>query len=47
MLRIEDTDLERSTKASEEALLEDLIWLGLKWDEGLFVVFMNFMRREM
>ncbi|CAH9078588.1 unnamed protein product [Cuscuta europaea] len=34
ILRIEDTDLERSTKESEEAVLSDLSWLGLKWDEG-------------
>ncbi|RYQ88041.1 hypothetical protein Ahy_B09g095484 isoform B [Arachis hypogaea] len=34
VLRIEDTDLERSTKESEEALLRDLSWLGLGWDEG-------------
>ncbi|KAK4747710.1 hypothetical protein SAY87_014296 [Trapa incisa] len=34
VLRIEDTDLERSTKESEEALLRDLSWLGLDWDEG-------------
>lgn len=34
ILRIEDTDLERSTKESEEALLRDLSWLGLNWDEG-------------
>ncbi|XP_058208859.1 glutamate--tRNA ligase, chloroplastic/mitochondrial isoform X2 [Rhododendron vialii] len=34
VLRIEDTDLERSTRASEEALLRDLSWLGLHWDEG-------------
>ncbi|KAK1307334.1 hypothetical protein QJS10_CPA10g00048 [Acorus calamus] len=34
VLRIEDTDLERSTKQSEEALLHDLSWLGLDWDEG-------------
>ncbi|GAB2267563.1 Glutamate--tRNA ligase, chloroplastic/mitochondrial [Dionaea muscipula] len=34
ILRIEDTDLERSTKESEEALLQDLTWLGLNWDEG-------------
>ncbi|KAK4401300.1 Glutamate--tRNA ligase, chloroplastic/mitochondrial [Sesamum angolense] len=36
VLRIEDTDLERSTKESEDALLRDLSWLGLDWDEGLF-----------
>ncbi|WOG87791.1 hypothetical protein DCAR_0207022 [Daucus carota subsp. sativus] len=34
VLRIEDTDLERSTKESEEAVLQDLSWLGLQWDEG-------------
>jgi glutamyl/glutaminyl-tRNA synthetase len=34
ILRIEDTDLERSTKMSEEAVLSDLTWLGLNWDEG-------------
>ncbi|OMP11372.1 Glutamyl/glutaminyl-tRNA synthetase, class Ib [Corchorus olitorius] len=34
VLRIEDTDLERSTRESEEALLRDLTWLGLDWDEG-------------
>ncbi|XP_072971772.1 glutamate--tRNA ligase, chloroplastic/mitochondrial isoform X1 [Typha angustifolia] len=34
ILRIEDTDLERSTKKSEEAVLNDLSWLGLDWDEG-------------
>ncbi|KAJ0976147.1 hypothetical protein J5N97_018112 [Dioscorea zingiberensis] len=34
ILRIEDTDLERSTRKSEEAVLNDLSWLGLDWDEG-------------
>eukprot|EP00250_Pteridium_aquilinum_P019075 c24280_g3_i1 orf=227-2053(-) len=34
ILRIEDTDLERSTRESEEAVLRDLMWLGLEWDEG-------------
>jgi glutamyl-tRNA synthetase/nondiscriminating glutamyl-tRNA synthetase len=34
ILRIEDTDIERSTKASEAGILEDLRWLGLEWDEG-------------
>ncbi|KAI5015145.1 hypothetical protein ZWY2020_056535 [Hordeum vulgare] len=32
VLRVEDTDLERSTKKSEEAVLTDLSWLGLDWD---------------
>jgi glutamyl-tRNA synthetase len=34
ILRIEDTDRERSTEASETAILESLRWLGLEWDEG-------------
>src|SRR5260221_3984915 len=34
ILRIEDTDAERSTKESEQSILEDLKWLGLDWDEG-------------
>jgi len=34
ILRIEDTDAERSTKQSEESILDDLRWLGLEWDEG-------------
>jgi glutamyl-tRNA synthetase len=34
VLRVEDTDLERSTRKSEEAVLADLAWLGLDWDEG-------------
>ena len=34
ILRIEDTDAERSTRESESSILEDLRWLGLDWDEG-------------
>ena len=34
ILRIEDTDQERSTKESEVAILEILKWMGLNWDEG-------------
>src|SRR5688572_15771201 len=34
ILRIEDTDAERSTRESELGILEDLRWLGLDWDEG-------------
>lgn len=34
ILRIEDTDVERSTRASEDAIVRDLRWLGLDWDEG-------------
>jgi len=33
ILRIEDTDRERSRKEYEEMLLKDLEWLGLEWDE--------------
>ena len=36
VLRIEDTDVERSTRESEAAILESLQWLGLDWDEGPF-----------
>ncbi|HEY6250776.1 MAG TPA: glutamate--tRNA ligase [Candidatus Angelobacter sp.] len=34
VLRIEDTDVERSEARYETQLLEDLKWLGLDWDEG-------------
>jgi glutamyl-tRNA synthetase/nondiscriminating glutamyl-tRNA synthetase len=34
ILRIEDTDAERSSRESEAGILEDLRWLGLDWDEG-------------
>jgi nondiscriminating glutamyl-tRNA synthetase len=34
ILRMEDTDVERSTAESEEAILKDLRWLGFQWDEG-------------
>jgi len=36
ILRIEDTDQERSTDESINAILEGLNWLGLDWDEGPF-----------
>src|SRR5437870_10148 len=36
ILRIEDTDLERSTEASVQAILDAMRWLGLDWDEGPF-----------
>lgn len=36
ILRIEDTDLERSTQASVDAILEGMDWLGLDYDEGPF-----------
>ncbi len=34
LVRIEDTDQERSTLESQEQLLESMRWLGLQWDEG-------------
>jgi len=34
ILRIEDTDVERSKEEHETQLIEDLHWLGLEWDEG-------------
>jgi glutamyl-tRNA synthetase len=36
ILRIEDTDLERSTSESINAILEGMTWLGLEYDEGPF-----------
>lgn len=34
VLRIEDTDLERSSPESEKDIIENLKWLGIEWDEG-------------
>lgn len=34
ILRIEDTDVERSTQEAVDGLLRDMKWLGLTWDEG-------------
>ena len=36
VLRIEDTDIERSTQAAIDAILEGMQWLGLEWDSGPF-----------
>src|SRR5262249_3197499 len=36
ILRIEDTDLERSTEESVKAILDGMSWLGLNADEGPF-----------
>jgi glutamyl-tRNA synthetase len=36
ILRIEDTDMNRSTDASTEQILDSLQWLGITWDEGPF-----------
>ena len=37
IVRIDDTDTERSTKEFEEDILSSLTWLGLDWDEGVRV----------
>jgi len=37
ILRVEDTDQERSTEESERAIFESMRWLGLDWDEGPLV----------
>lgn len=34
ILRVEDTDMERSSKESEQSILADLKWLGIEWVEG-------------
>ena len=34
ILRIEDTDRERSTKEYEDTIMSGMQWLGLDWDEG-------------
>jgi glutamyl-tRNA synthetase len=42
ILRIEDTDVARSTQQSVDAILEGMTWLGLDWDEGPFYQSDNF-----
>lgn len=37
ILRIEDTDAERSTQESLQEILDGLTWLGLNWEEGPFL----------
>ena len=37
LVRIEDTDLNRSSRESEENIKESMRWLGLDWDEGIDV----------
>ena len=34
LLRIDDTDPERNVPGGEDAILADLAWLGVEWDEG-------------
>ncbi len=44
VLRIEDTDVERSTQAAIDAILEGMEWLGLNWDEGPYYQTQRFSR---
>ena len=37
IMRIEDTDLERSSRESEENIKASLHWLGIDWNEGIDV----------
>ena len=46
ILRIEDTDLERSSEESVNAILEGMAWLGLTYDEGPFYQTQRFDRYE-
>ena len=46
ILRIEDTDLERSTQESVNAILEGMSWLGLNYDEGPFYQTQRFDRYQ-
>ena len=46
VLRIEDTDLERSTAESVNVILEGMTWLGLAYDEGPFYQTHRFERYE-
>ena len=34
LIRVEDTDEARSTRESEESILNDIKWLNMDWDEG-------------
>src|SRR5512138_1807752 len=42
ILRIEDTDVQRSTQESVDAILQGMEWLGLDWNEGPFYQSDNF-----
>lgn len=37
VLRIEDTDIERSTEDAKQAILDGMQWLGLNWDKGPYL----------
>ena len=44
VLRIEDTDIERSTQAAIDAILQSMEWLGLDWDDGPYYQTQRFER---
>lgn len=44
VLRVEDTDIERSTQEACDAILEGMEWLGLNWDEGPYYQTQRFER---
>src|SRR5690606_4373317 len=46
LLRIEDTDRERSTQAAIEAILDGLTWLGLDWDGDVVYQYTNAARHR-
>jgi len=46
ILRIEDTDQERSTKEAIDAILDAMEWMGLNWDEGPFYQMKHLARYE-
>src|SRR3989344_4678950 len=46
ILRIEDTDRERSTAESVDAILQGMTWLGLEYDEGPFFQTQRFPRYQ-
>jgi glutamyl-tRNA synthetase len=46
VLRIEDTDLERSTQEAKDAILDGMNWLGLTWEQGPFYQTQRFDRYQ-
>ena len=46
LLRIEDTDRERSTEAAIQAILDGLSWLGLSWDGDVVYQFSRIARHR-
>lgn len=46
MLRIEDTDRERSTQAAMDAIIDGMKWLGLDWDGDIIYQFSRAQRHQ-